>query len=208
LIDTDAGDTLRSESVVLAVPAHGASAIMTQLDPDLAGTLSRIPYVSTTIVSLAYRRSDIPQPFGAFGYIVPRHENRPILACTWTSNKFPHRAPDDHVLIRLFAGRAGQEQVIDFTDEDVLDLARTELRLLFGVECAPVLALIDRWPNAMAQYTLGHLDRLAQIDERLAEYPGLALAGSAYRGVGIPDCIQSGNDAAATVLRNAKARSA
>ena len=134
---------------------------------------------------------------------MPRLEGRPILAGTWTSTKFPNRAPAGYALIRAFLGRAGQPDPLHLSDQELLALVREELRAVLGVTAAPVLHRIYRWPGAMPQYTLGHLDRLTTIDRRLSAHPGLFLAGAAYRGVGIPDCIQSGEAAATSALSHA-----
>jgi len=123
-------------------------------------------------------------------------ERRPILACTWTSTKFPHRAPEGFGLNRAFVGRAGQADVLAGSDEDLVDMVRAELRRTLGITTAPMLQRVFRWPQAMPQYTLGHLDRLAGLEARLQALPGLFLAGNANRGIGLPDCIASGEAAA------------
>jgi oxygen-dependent protoporphyrinogen oxidase len=152
--------------------------------------------VSTATISVAYPFTALRAPLDGFGYIVPRRERRPILACTWTSSKFPDRAPDGFALIRCFVGRAGQEDALSGSDDDLLSLVRNELREVLGITSPPSIARVFRWPNAMPQYTLGHRDRLTAIAERLRRHPGLHLAGHPYRGVGIPDCVQSGRAAA------------
>ncbi len=190
------GDSISTDAVILATPAFAAADLVADLDLEMAYALREIPYVSTATVSVAYPLADIPRPLDGYGYIIPRAENRPILACTWTSTKFPHRAPEGFGLIRAFIGRAGQEGALDGTDDDLLTLVRDELRRTMGITAPPVLHRVFRWPKAMPQYTLGHLDRLAAIDKRLAAHPGLFVAGNAYRGIGIPDCIASGEQAA------------
>jgi oxygen-dependent protoporphyrinogen oxidase len=175
--------------------------IVAGLDAQLAETLRGIPYVSTATVSLAYPLRDIPRPLDAYGYIIPRAEGRAILACTWTSTKFPHRAPDGWGLIRAFIGHAAQKDVLAGDDTALTGLVRDELRSVLGVTAAPHLARVFRWPQAMPQYTVGHLERLATIDARLAGLPGLFVAGHAYRGVGVPDCIHSGEQAAEAVAK-------
>lgn len=190
------GETLRAETILLATPAPITADLVAELDPELARALRGIPHVSTATISVAYRLADIPRPLNGYGYIVPRAEGRPILACTWTSTKFPHRAPEGYALIRAFVGRAGQEDVFEQSDEDLLKLVREEMRTTLGVTAPPMFQRVFRWPLAMPQYTLGHLERLAVIEKRLAAHPGLFVAGNAYRGVGIPDCIQSGEMAA------------
>jgi protoporphyrinogen/coproporphyrinogen III oxidase len=200
------GETLPADAVILATPAFVTADLITDLDSQLAGALRAIPYVSTATVSVAYPLGDLPRPLDGYGYIIPHAEGRPILACTWTSTKFPHRAPEGYGLIRAFIGRAGEE-AIDRTDTELLNLVREELRRTLGITAPPMLHRIFRWPQAMPQYTLGHLDRLAAIERRLAEHPGLLVAGNAYRGIGIPDCIASGEAAAETAMKNLTARS-
>jgi protoporphyrinogen/coproporphyrinogen III oxidase len=139
-------------------------------------------------VSLAYHKHNIPHPLDGYGYLIPRNEGRPALACTWTSTKFAQRAPMDQVLMRAFFGDAKQD--LGLPDEQKwVDLARDELHQTLGVKEAPLLSWVQGWSRAMPQYNLGHLDRLKRIDNILMELPGLALTGNAYRGVGIPDTV-------------------
>jgi len=196
----ESGERLHAAALLLATPAYVTADLVADLDPGMADTLRNIPYSSTATVSVAYPLADIPRRLGGYGYIVPRAEGRAVLACTWTSSKFPHRAPEGFALIRAFIGRTGQEGVLDWTGENLLGLVRSELRDILGISAPPIFHRIFRWPRSMPQYTLGHLDRLAVIEERLAAHSGLFVAGSAYRGIGIPDCIQSGEVAAERIL--------
>lgn len=191
---------LTADGIILATPAYVSGALLRDVDPHLAGELEDIPYASTATVSLAYRAQDLPRPLDGYGYIIPRREGRRALACTWTSTKFPHRAPEGFALLRVFAGRAGQEQGLPQDEEALLDLAREELRLTLGIEAAPLLWRAYFWERAMPQYNLGHPQRLERIEAGLGRLPGLALAGNGYRGIGIPDCIHSGELAAERVL--------
>jgi oxygen-dependent protoporphyrinogen oxidase len=161
--------------------------------------LQSIPYISTATVSLAYRLADLPRPLDGYGYVIPRREGRRALACTWTSTKFPHRAPADRALLRVFIGRAGQENDISWDEAGLLELARQELALTLGIRAEPLLARVFFWEKAMPQYNLGHPEKLAQIDAILQKYPGLALAATAIEHR-IPDCIHSGEVAAENVL--------
>jgi oxygen-dependent protoporphyrinogen oxidase len=201
LVLLEGGEWLTAQAVILATPAFVTSELIAGLDSRAAAALRDIPYVSTATVSVAYPLADIPRPLDGYGYIIPRAEQRPILACTWTSTKFPRRAPPGFGLIRAFIGRAGQEGAPAGSDDELLSLVRAELRRTLGISAAPALRRIFRWPQAMPQYTLGHLERLAIIEQRLAALPGLFVAGSAYRGVGLPDCIQSGEHAAEAALK-------
>ena len=195
------GETLEADAVILATPAYVTAQLVGDLDPELATALRGIPYASTVTLSVAYKLSDIPRPLDGYGYIIPRAEGRSILACTWTSTKFPHRAPEGYGLIRAFIGRAGDIDVLERTDEELLQMVRAELRDVLGITAEPLFYRIFRWPQAMPQYTLGHLDRITVIERRLAEHPGLYVAGNAYRGIGIPDCVASGETAAAGALK-------
>ena len=194
------GSTVEADGVVLAVPAFVTADLLADLDPDLATAHAEIPYASSAIVTFAFREEDIERPVDGYGYVVPRTEGSDVLACTWTSSKWEGRAPEGHALVRVYAGRFGERDVTRLGDDELFGLARDELRLL-GIGAEPHLTLIHRWPRGMPQYVLGHPERLARIDEALERYPGLALAGAAYRGVGVPDCIRSGEEAAEAVAR-------
>jgi oxygen-dependent protoporphyrinogen oxidase len=186
------GRSIETDAVVLATPAHASAAIVESLDPDLAAALREIPFVSTATVSLAFERAAVPAPLNGYGYVSPRVEGGPLVACTWTSNKFPGRVPPDAVLVRYFVGRAGLDRIVHAEDAALLELVRDELREVHGITGAPLLSSIVRWPGGMPQYTLGHGERLARITTRTAAHPGLQLVGASYRGVGIPDCVASG----------------
>jgi oxygen-dependent protoporphyrinogen oxidase len=189
-VELDAGETLESDSVILATPAPASGKLLASFDPELSSVLTSIPYASTATVSLAYRQSDLTRPLDGYGYVIPRREGRKALACTWTSTKFPHRAPDGYALIRVFVGRAGQD--IPWNENDLLELAKEEMKLTLGITADPILSRVFMWESAMPQYNLGHPEKLKQIDSALGKYPNLALAGNGYRGIGIPDCIHSG----------------
>jgi oxygen-dependent protoporphyrinogen oxidase len=192
------GSVLEADAVILATPAHVSATLLASLDPALAADLQAIPYASTATISLAYRQVDLPRKLDGYGYVIPRREGRRALACTWTSTKFPHRAPEGYALMRVFVGRAGQS--IPWNEPALLSVAREELALTLGITAEPLLSRVFMWDRAMPQYNLGHPERLASIDAALEKQPGLALAGNGYRGIGIPDCIHSGELAAAKVL--------
>jgi oxygen-dependent protoporphyrinogen oxidase len=198
-LDLSNGDTVESDAVVLATPAYVSAAMVDSLDPALAAVLLSIPFVSTATVSLAFARSAIPAPLDGYGYVSPRIEGGPLVACTWTSNKFPGRSSPDTELIRCFVGRAGLDEIVHADDSVLLGLAREELRAVHGIIAPPLLSRVVRWPRGMPQYTLGHRERFAEIAARITAHPGLHLAGASYRGVGIPDCIASGWTAAEQV---------
>jgi oxygen-dependent protoporphyrinogen oxidase len=201
-VELEAGEVIEADSAVLAAPAYVSGRLLEGSLPELAEELKAIPYVSTATVSLAYRESDLPRQLDGYGYVIPRREGRRALACTWTSTKFPHRAPKGFALLRVFIGRAGEENDLPRDETGLLDIAREELRLTLGIAASPVLHRIFYWEAAMPQYNLGHPARLKRIDAILREFPRLALAGNGYRGIGIPDCIHSGEDAADRILSN------
>jgi len=199
-VELATGETLPADGVILATPAYVTGELLADLDPLLAAELLAIPYTSTATVSLAYRKRDLPHPLDGYGYVIPRCEGRRALACTWTSTKFPHRAPEGFALLRVFVGRAGEEDEIPWNEAGLLSLAKDELRQTLHIDAEPVLARVFCWDRAMPQYILGHPQRLARIEAALAKHPGLALAGNGYHGIGIPDCIHSGQLAANRIL--------
>jgi len=199
-VSIDRHSDLHATSVVLAVPAHQAATLVTALDTGLADLFKSIPYISTATVVVGYPIDKVKNPLSGFGYLVPRSEGGQVLACTWTSSKFVERAPAGHVLLRAFVGRAGQEEIVDSTDANIEDVVRAELQLRLDIRARPEFVRIYRWPKAMPQYVLGHVHRLALIRQNLERFPGLSIAGHAYGGVGIPDCIRSGSEAAATII--------
>lgn len=192
--------SIEADAVVVAVPAAAASRLVSAVDGELAAELAGIEYAGSAIVSLGFAREDVAHPLDAAGLVVPRAEGRRILAVSFSSSKFPGRAPEGMVLMRVFVGGALDTEAMRLDDEAIASLAVGELRSLLGVRGRPRLQRIDRWAGAMPQYHLGHLDRLARIDGRVTRLPGLALAGAAYRGVGIPQVILSGQQAAARIM--------
>lgn len=198
----DSNETLIADGIILATPAYISGQLLASVDPSLASVLESIDYASTATVSLAYRQSDLSRDLDGYGYVIPRREGRKALACTWTSTKFPHRAPEGYALIRVFVGRAGQD--IPWNESQLLELAKEELRLTLGVTAQPLLHRVFMFDKAMPQYNLGHPEKLKQIDAALQNHPGLALAGNGYRGIGIPDCIHSGELAVNKILENSR----
>jgi oxygen-dependent protoporphyrinogen oxidase len=147
-------------------------------------------------MSLGYRKETFDHPLKGFGFLVPKRERKLMAACTWVGNKFNHRVPDDMVVLRCFMGGDALKE----TDETLVEAACSELRSIMGLEAKPVFHNISRWPNAMAQYTVGHEKRVQQLEAILQGVPGLYLAGNAYRGIGLPDCVKMGKEAAARIL--------
>jgi oxygen-dependent protoporphyrinogen oxidase len=205
-VELSTGERLAADAVILATPAYAGGALLRELDPALAGELLGIPHGSTVIVNLAYRRSQVAHPLDGHGYVIPRVEGRPALAATWVSQKWEGRAPAGYALLRVFLGRFGQDELLGRSDAELIALARAELGETIGAGGEPALARVQRWPWGMPQYVLGHLDRLERIESGVRRHPGLAVAGNAYRGVGLPDVIASGEAAAAAILTHLQAR--
>jgi oxygen-dependent protoporphyrinogen oxidase len=194
------GGDMAADAVVLAGEAHRMGPVVKEVDADLARRLEAIPYAGSVAVALAYPRAAVGHALDGFGFIVPRAERRAALACTFASVKYPHRAPEGSVLLRVYLGGALGPAVLDRDDAALVALAHADVADLLGIQGPPVLSRVWRHPAAMPQYEVGHLDRVAEIEARVAAWPGLALAGAAYRGVGVADCVRSGEEAAARVV--------
>jgi oxygen-dependent protoporphyrinogen oxidase len=197
---TGGGATLEADAVVLATEAHQAARLLRHLDPGLGHLLEDITYASSATVTLGYRRGDITHPLDGFGFVVPQVERRPIIACTFSSVKYPGRAPEGMALLRVFAGGALNEAAVGADDAALIATARGQLAELLGARGEPAVARVARYVKAMPQYQVGHLARVDAIESSVRRLPGLALAGAAYRGVGISDCVHSGEAAAETLL--------
>jgi oxygen-dependent protoporphyrinogen oxidase len=188
------------DAVIIATPAVAAAALLQIANAAVASELQAIPYSSSVIVALGYDkrvRSSLPP---GFGFLVPRSEGKRMLAATFVHNKFSHRAPEDRALIRCFLGGSRDEAILELTDDEILGRVRQELRQILGITAEPLFTRVYKWKAAMAQYAVGHLERLERIEHLRRKLPGLALAGNAYRGIGVPDCIRSGQEAAGQVL--------
>jgi oxygen-dependent protoporphyrinogen oxidase len=197
--DTTAGP-IEADHVILATESHATARLTRYVDPALANLIGEIAYSSAATVSLGYRRADVPHPLDGFGFVVPRREGKALLAATFSSVKYPGRAPEGHVLIRGFLGGALNAGVLSEPDEALVQRARAELGQALGIRAEPVLTRLHRWPASMPQYHVGHLTRVDTIERLAGAIPGLSLAGGAYRGVGIADCVRSGEAAAARAL--------
>jgi protoporphyrinogen/coproporphyrinogen III oxidase len=205
-IKLDNGKELSTRAIVLTTPAFVTAGLVERMDSELYGQLAGIRYVSTATVSMAFKREGFPHPLDGFGFVVGENKSRGVMACTWTSTKFPHRAPGDHVLLRCFLGGEGREEVVGLSDEALIRLVRQNLQSDLGVIQEPVLVKVYRWIRANPQYDVGHLERVAAIEKHVSKYPGLFLSGAAYHGVGIPDCIRSGTQAAQKALNYLKTK--
>ena len=198
---TRGGETIEADSLCLALPAYASAQLLGGVNAQLAAELEAIPYASTATVNLAFRRADIPHPLDGFGFVVPFIERRKVIACTFSSVKFAGRAPEGYVLLRAFVGGALQPEMYALDEDEMIAAVRADLRALLRIERAPLFAHVEKWPRSMAQYHLGHLARVARIREQLQNFPTLQLAGNAYGGAGLPDCIRSGHAAADELLR-------
>lgn len=199
-ITTDKDEQFKADAVCLAVPAYTAASLLTDTDTRLAERLRAIKYASTATINFGYRRTAIKHPLNGFGFVVPAIEKRSLIACTFSSVKFAGRAPEDHVLLRAFAGGALQPEIFALDEATMAAKVEADLRELLGISEDPRFIEVAKWERSMPQYEVGHLDRVNEIEELVSKLPELALAGNSYRGAGIPDCIGSGESAAESLL--------
>jgi len=190
------GDFLDASHVIVACPAWAAAAVLKNADAKLSELLAAVPYSSSATVSLIFRDSEFDGTRAGFGFLTPKVERRRMLGCTFVGTKFPNRVPPDKLTLRCFFGGIGDGEVLSQSDESLVAMAREELRRILNLTAAPVHSAVARWPRSMAQYNVGHAERLKEIESRAAALPGLHLAGNAYTGIGIPDCIRMGRAAA------------
>jgi oxygen-dependent protoporphyrinogen oxidase len=196
-----AGRTEEFDAIILATPAYVAAELLASASAELAAELNAVRYSSSVTVILSFDKNvRAALPVG-FGFLVPRTENRRVLAATFVHNKFPGRVPDDRALIRCFLGGTRNEEILGHSDEEILALVRQELQQVMGITAEPLLVRVFKWKQAMAQYAIGHGARVERIRGLVAGLPGLALAGNAYGGIGVPDCVREGDQAAGGILR-------
>ena len=188
------------QAVVLAAPAFASADLLDGIAAGPAAALASIPYVSTATVSLGYRRADVARPLRGFGFVVPRAEERGIMAGTFSSLKFDGRAPDDALLVRAFVGRAGREEAVALPDDELVALVRAELDAIVGLRAEPLFARVFRWARGMPQYRVGHRELIERVEREMDAVPGIELAGGYLRGIGIGDCIREGAAAASRAL--------
>jgi oxygen-dependent protoporphyrinogen oxidase len=194
------GESFDADAVICAAPAHAAARIVATIAPAASKMLSEISYASAATVNLTYRESDFDGPPRAFGFVVPAIEHRRIIAGSFSSFKFEGRAPAGAILARAFVGGEMSREMMSLSDDEIVAAVRDEFRALLGVSAAPGFGEVRRWPDSMPQYEVGHLSRVAEIERVVSEIPAFALAGAAYRGVGIPDCVRSGEEAADAIF--------
>ncbi len=191
---------LSFDALILAAPSPVTAALLQPVDAELAARLASITHSGTAIVSLGYAIEQIGHPLDGMGVVVPAVEQSPILACSFSSRKYPHRSPDGKELLRVFVGGARQPDLAEMDDDRLLPLVEGELARLLRIRGAPCFCRVAHWPGTMPQYHVGHRELVAQIEARAAALPNLQLAGNAYHGVGIPDCIHGGESAAERIL--------
>jgi oxygen-dependent protoporphyrinogen oxidase len=188
------------DAVIVATPAQAAAALLESADEDLSRELREIQYSSSVTVTLGYDekvRASLPP---GFGFLVPRSECHRMLAATFVHNKFPHRAPPNRAIVRCFLGGTRDEQILESSEQEILRIVRDELKTIIALVAEPSFTRVYKWKSAMAQYSVGHLERLQRIEARRQKLPGLALAGNGYHGIGVPDCVRSGTEAAGKIL--------
>lgn len=200
------GAWIDARHVVLATPAWQAGALLGQVDGPLSALLSEVEYSSSMTLALGYDKAALGHDLAGFGFLVPAKERRRLVACTWVGTKFSHRVPEGQAVLRCFLGGAADEAILGESDETILATVLDELRQIMGITARPAFHRIARWPKSMAQYTVGHESRVKQIESRVAATPGLHLAGNAYYGIGIPDCIRMGRQAAAGIATAMESR--
>ncbi len=192
------GATLRADAIILAIPARGAADLLKTAAPKASAELSAIRYASVGMMYLGYHAADVQHPLAGFGVVIPGSEKRPIDGMTWMSSKWHQAAPANHVLLRVFFGGPRTPSMMHENDADLLRIIRKEVRMMLGIQAAPLFNHIVRWHDAYPQYDLGHLERVAAIEATLPA--GITVTGSSYRGVGVPDCVKQGETAAKRVV--------
>ncbi|HWQ55117.1 MAG TPA: protoporphyrinogen oxidase [Bryobacteraceae bacterium] len=190
------GEWLETERVVLACEAHRAAPLAAGIDARISELLGGVAYSSSMTVALGFDEQAFPKPLDGFGFLVPRRERKRLIAATWVGTKFPHRVPPGTALLRCFLGGMENAAILEEQDEMVIAAVVEELREIVPFTSGPRFARVYRWPRSMAQYTVGHPGRMAELESRMSRFPGMALAGNAYQGIGIPDCIRMGRSAA------------
>lgn len=192
----DNGQRIEADAVILALPAYVAAGLVREYLPEVATELNTIPYHNSVVAALAYRRQDVAHPLDTSGFLVPATEPTTVTAATFVSSKWPHAVPEEMVLIRCFIGRGEGKDWTKEPDSVIVGHARKELERLIGMTAEPTLTRVFKWPRAMPQYRVGHLERMDRVDRLMAQAPGLYVGGAAFRGVGLPDCVREGTQAA------------
>jgi oxygen-dependent protoporphyrinogen oxidase len=194
------GRTEEFDAAIIATPAYVAAEMLGGENAELAAELRAIPYSSSVTVVLGFDQSIRPALPPGFGFLVPRSEGRRMLAATFVQNKFPHRTPGNRALIRCFLGGTRDDGILQCSEDEILRIVQRELREILGITSKPLFSRIYKWKRAMAQYGPGHGERVERIKKLVSQKPGLTLAGNGYSGIGVPDCVRSGSEAAAEIL--------
>jgi oxygen-dependent protoporphyrinogen oxidase len=192
------GAMVEADAVVLALPAYGAGELVEGLVPGSKVIFGKIPYVTTATVSMGYLSASLGHALHGYGFVIPKTEKRKIMAA-WSSSKFFDRAPAGRSMIRCFVGGSHDESLAELDEVALVGLAMDELREIMGIKAKPVMTRVYRWRKAMAQYVIGHAGTVEKIEQAVASVPGLFVAGSAYRGIGISECVRSGKETAEKV---------
>jgi oxygen-dependent protoporphyrinogen oxidase len=196
-----AGSWVDADHIVLACEAHQGARLTQSVDARISELLSTVGYRSSVTVALGFLRAAVREQMRGFGFLVPRRERRKLLACTWVGNKFPHRTPESLAVLRCFVGGAGGDAALAESDEAILDAVRQEVREIAGVAAEPLFWRVYRWPSSMAQYTVGHEERIRELEGRLDSLDGLYIAGNGYHGIGVPDCVRMGKRVAGRIAQ-------
>jgi oxygen-dependent protoporphyrinogen oxidase len=201
------GTAATADAVIIALPAHAAAYALAELSGDLSEQLLKIEYASAAVVNLVYERAQIEHSLDGFGFVVPQGERLSLIAASFSSIKYPDRTAPSKVVLRAFMGGALMPEMNELNDQELIARATSDLAKLLAISGNPSYSCVSRWPRSMPQYHVGHLDLVKRIESHIAKLPGLALAGNAYYGVGIPDCIHSGEQAAARIFQYLMLRS-
>ena len=196
----DGGDAT-VDHVIVATAAHEAGCLLGQVDAAVSGLLGGVPYTSSVVAALVYRRSGFGHPLNGFGFLVPRAEKGALAACTWVNTKFDGRTAPDMVLLRAFLAGAPAEAAMETSDSRILAAAHAELQAWMRFRCDPIGGQVHRWARAMPQYSVGHEGRMRELERRLRGLPGLHLAGNGFSGLGVPDCVRRSQGIADEILR-------
>jgi oxygen-dependent protoporphyrinogen oxidase len=191
----------RFEGLIFATPAWAAGQLISAVDESLGADLAAIPYSSSITVTMGYSQQQLRTLPPGFGFLVPRSERRRMLACTFVHNKFPHRAPEGKGLLRCFLGGSTDEAALELSEDEVEKIVLQELKSILRLDTEPRFIRVYRWRRAMAQYSVGHLDRVTRIEAAAERLPAFAIAGNCFRGIGVPDCIRTGQQAAASLAK-------
>ncbi len=198
------GERIEADAVIMTTLSYACADLIENFDKELSDSLLEIPCVSSATINLAYKREDVPHDLRGYGFLVPQVENRQIMASTWTSSKWPGRAPEGYVLLRTFAGGAFNQDLAFQDNERIVRVMRHELQDILGITAEPYFSRVFHWKASMPQYSMGHTDRVEKIEELTAGHGGLFITGASYRGVGVPDCLNNGKEAAIKALEFVK----